>query len=233
MSSPRQLLLDLPHRTALGRDDFLISPSNVAAVKLIDEWPNWPAHAALLIGPEGSGKSHLAHVWQAKAQAPILNLAELTVGAVPQLLSHKALCLEQGYGLGFEETALFHALNYARQNGCHVLLTSQTGPSLWGVKLPDLASRLNALPIIHIQPPDDGLLRGVLVKLFDDRQIVVDDNLVSYMITRMPRSLAAARRLVEAIDRQAMMEKTEITKMFVGRVMASFESPDLLEDNDL
>ena len=226
MNIPSQLLLDLSHRTALGRDDFLVAPSNAAAVKLVDDWPDWPAHAAVLVGPEGAGKSHLATVWQVRAKAPLIALHELTTPNAPALLSSGALALEHDEGRGFDETALFHTLNLARQQGGQVLLTSRLEPRLWQVKLPDLASRLKALPLVHISAPDDALLRGVLVKLFADRQINVDEAVVSYMLTRMARSLAAARSLVAEIDRAAMVEKAEITRPFVARVMAAHESPD-------
>lgn len=231
MNIPRQLLLDLSHRTALGRDDFLVAPSNEAAVKLVDDWPDWPAHAVLLVGPEGSGKSHLATVWQVRAKAPLIALGELTTPKAPELLSSGALALEYDEAKAFDETALFHTLNLARQQGGHVLLTSRLAPHLWKVKLPDLASRLKALPLVHISAPDDALLRGVLVKLFMDRQINVDEAVVSYMLTRMARSLAAARSLVAEIDRAAMVEKAEITRPFVARIMAAHESPELFSSD--
>src|SRR5664279_33868 len=110
MNIPRQLLLDLSHRTALGRDDFLVAPSNEAAVKLVDDWPDWPAHAVLLVGPEGSGKSHLATVWQVRAKAPLIALGELTTPKAPELLSSGALALEYDEAKAFDETALFLSL---------------------------------------------------------------------------------------------------------------------------
>jgi len=229
MNSPRQLLLDLPHRIAMGRDDFLVAESNSAAVKLIDDWPHWPAHAGLLVGPEGSGKSHLAQVWQMKSGAKIMPLSDLPIMNIPQILEAGALCLEHVQGRQFDETALFHALNHAKQNGGSILLTSREEASAWLIKLPDLDSRLKAIPMVRIEPPNDSLLRGVLVKLFADRQINVDESLVSYMLTRMPRSLAAARYLVTEIDNQALVEKAEVTRPFVGRVIAALESPRLFE----
>ena len=227
MNAPQQLLLDLPLRAALGRDDFLVAPSNAAAVKLVDDWPDWPSYAACLVGPEGAGKSHLSTVWQVHATAKLCALPDLKVGAVPELLATGALCLKHDEMRGFDETALFHTLNFARQHDAKILLTSRCEPSAWKVQLPDLASRLKAVPVVHIAPPDDALLRGVLVKLFTDRQIIIDEALLSYMLARMPRSLAAARRLVSEIDRQAMIQKAEISRTFVGRVLADFENPDL------
>lgn len=227
MTEPQQLLLDLPNRTALGREDFLVAPSNMAAVKLVDDWPDWPSYAACLVGPDGAGKSHLAKVWQVRASASIVDLKNLETEAAPTLLETGALCIEHDAAEGFNETALFHTLNLARQRRAQILLTSRCQPIDWKVQLPDLASRLKAVPVVHISPPDDALLRGVLVKLFADRQINVDEALLSYMLARMPRSLAATRKLVTEIDRQAMIEKAEITRPFVGRVLAAFENPDL------
>ena len=219
MTKPQQLLLDLPHRPALGRDDFLVTGSNSAAVSLIDEWPQWPAHAAILLGPKGSGKSHLSNVWQQASHAAVLPLSELKTENVASLMASKALVLEDATPNQFEQTALFHALNHARQIQGHILITAEREPKSWNVSLPDLASRLGALPIVHILPPDDPLLRGVLVKLFADRQITVDEALVSFVLARMPRSLQAAQILVAAVDRQALTTKAEITRPFVSKIM--------------
>jgi chromosomal replication initiation ATPase DnaA len=227
---PEQLALDLAHRVANGRDDFLVSPSNAAAVRLVDEWPAWPSHVAILTGPHGSGKSHLAQVWQARSGASVLKAAELARDEVAEAFASKALVLEDVTPGAFDETMLFHVANFARQEGGQVLLTSSFEPGQWNVKLPDLASRLNSFPVIRIGAPDDALLRGVLVKLFADRQIAVDEALISYVVTRMPRSLDAARKLVAEIDRLALAEKAEVTRSFVSRVMGKLLSPGLFND---
>ena len=226
-SMAEQLLLDLPLRAALGREDFLVASSNEAAVRLVDEWPKWPTHGAILVGPAGCGKSHLAYVWQSGSHAEVVAAATTTKESLPSLFANRALCLEDIEAGQFEETMMFHALNLARQEGGHVLLSSRLEPALWQVKLPDLASRLKALPVVHILPPDDALLRAVLVKQFADRQIVADEALIGYMVLRMPRSAGAARALVAEIDRQAMVEKAEITRPFVAKVMARVQSPEL------
>jgi chromosomal replication initiation ATPase DnaA len=227
---PEQLVLDLPLRAATGRDDFLVSEANAAAVRLIDEWPNWVSHVAILVGPQGSGKSHLAQVWQARSGAKVLNAGELRREDVADSFSSKALALEDLRPQAFDETALFHAANVARQEGGHLLITSSTEPSQWQVQLRDLASRLQSFPVVRIGAPDDALLRGVLVKLFADRQIAVDEALISYVVLRMPRSLDEARKLVAEIDRLALAEKAEITRHFVGRVMNKMSNPELFND---
>ncbi len=222
-----QLLLDLPLRIASGRDDFLVASSNEAAVRLVDEWPQWPTHGVILVGPAGCGKSHLAQVWQARSKAAIASAQLISKENLPGYFRSKALCIEDIAAEQFDELMMFHALNFAQQEAGHVLLSSRFDPLLWQVKLPDLASRLKALPLVYIMSPDDALLRGILVKQFADRQIGVDEAMISYMMLRMPRSAAAARALVAEIDREAMIQKAEVTRPFLTKVMAKLESPEL------
>jgi chromosomal replication initiation ATPase DnaA len=227
--APRQLPLDLPHRPALAREDFLVAHSNQAAVALVDQWPDWPAHGAIIIGPPGSGKSHLASVWQEKSGAGRSAASRLVAADIPRLMAGGTLVIEDiDQGIA-DEVAIFHALNLARQNAAHVLLTGRNPVASWQVALPDLRSRLSALPLVAIQPPDDALLRGVLVKHFADRQISVGEALIGFIMLRMPRSLAAAQRLVERIDRQALEQGVEITRPFVAKVLETETLPDLFD----
>ena len=227
----RQLVLDLPHRQALGRDDFLVTESNAAAVALIDHWPDWPAHAAILVGLAGSGKSHLMEVWRQRSKAARIQAVEVKVENAPELLLTGAVAIEDA-GKSLDEKALFHLLNLARQQGSSVLITAQARPEQWKIALPDLLSRLRAIPVVEILPPDDSLLRGVLVKLFFDRQIAAEESTISFMLTRMPRSLGAARLLVAEIDRRALEERAEVTRPFVAKVLSDFSAPELFGDED-
>ena len=212
----------------MGRDDFMVSPANSNAVALVDHWPQWPAYGAIIAGPAGSGKTHLAMVWQKRSGAGLIAATDLRFENVPQLLAGNALVIENVDQGAVPERALFHLLNLAREQGAHVLLTARLAPGLWNIRLPDLTSRLLVLPLATIAAPDDDLLRVVLVKHFADRQIAVDEALISYLLARMPRSLEMARTLVAQIDALALAEKAEVTRSFAGRVLAALESPEML-----
>jgi chromosomal replication initiation ATPase DnaA len=218
--SGRQMVLDLPHRPALGREDFFVTDSNRAAVSAIEGHAGWPHHVMAIVGPPGSGKSHLIEVWRGMTGARKIAAADLDEAAVPGLLGQGALAIDDAPGPSLDERALFHLLNLARQQQARLLLASTDLPSSWPVALPDLRSRLKAVPHAALGPPDDALLRGVLVKLFADRQLAVEEAAVSYLLLRMPRSLEAARAIVASIDRSALEEKSGITRAFIGRVLA-------------
>ncbi|ASP32395.1 DnaA ATPase domain-containing protein [Labrenzia sp. VG12] len=215
---PRQLPLDLPHEAALSRDDFLVGGSNRAAFELLERWPDWPSPVVVLAGPVGSGKTHLVRAFQDETGAAVLAAPELRETDVERLAAAPAAVVENAH-LGLDNTALFHLLNAARQAGKTVLITSRTWPASWKITLPDLMSRLRAATPVEILEPDDDLLRRVLVKLFADRQISVDLNVVDYLVVRMERSLEVALRAVEAIDQEALAGRVKITKPLAGRVL--------------
>lgn len=229
-SGGHQLVLDLQIRTALGRDDFLVTQSNAAAVAVIDLYPAWPSHGVVLIGDPGSGKTHLLEVWRQRSGARILDAADLRSEAPHSLMASGALAIDQAPGSDLDERSLFHVLNYARQTEGHVLLASTADPAQWHTTLPDLKSRLQALPVAKLNPPDDALLRGVLVKLFGDRQLSIDESVISYLMLRMPRSLEAARALVDVMDRLALTEKVPINRGLAARALDDFAQPGIFGD---
>ncbi|MGH1417772.1 MAG: hypothetical protein ACRBCJ_02835 [Hyphomicrobiaceae bacterium] len=210
--APRQLILDLPHRSAFGAEDFFVSQSNSAAVKLIDQWPNWQHWAAVVSGPPGAGKSHLASVWRQRSNAMTIAATDLTENAVEGLLEQGALCVEDlDRGIG-EQTVLFHLLNVARERKLSILLTARAAPGELDISLPDLRSRLRALPLVKIQAPDESLLKAVLVKLFSDRQLIVDPQLIDFMAARMERTMDGATTLVSEIDKLALAMRRRVTR---------------------
>src|SRR5258706_15323358 len=112
---PRQLALALPHAESLTRDNFLEGPANAAALALVDSWPDWPNRIMLLAGPEGSGKSHLAAIWAERAGARSISAHALTATAVPGALATGALVVEDLKSPDFDERALFHLMDLARE----------------------------------------------------------------------------------------------------------------------
>lgn len=216
-SRPRQLALALDHSESFAREDFLAGPPNEAALDLIDRWPEWPDRLLLLVGPEGSGKSHLAAIWAHAAGARFVAARALdAIDRIPAALATGALVLEDLRPGRFDELALFHLINLAREERAYVLLTARTGPAGWRIEIPDLASRLRALPVLTLAAPDDALLRAVIVKLFVDRQLAVEENVVAFLAARIERSVAGARDAVDRLDREALRQQRPVTRALAG-----------------
>jgi chromosomal replication initiation ATPase DnaA len=224
-AAPRQLVLDLAHRQALGEEDFLVSRSNAAAVELIDAWPHWSHPAAAVVGPQGSGKSHLANVWRLRSAGHLVPASELSDAVVAALAERSALVVEDlDRGIA-DERALFHLLNRARESSVFVLLTSRQAPGDMDFRIPDLRSRLRALPVVDLQPPDETLLKAVLVKLFCDRQLNVEPAVIDYLSVRMERSMEAANRVVAAVDRLALAMHRKVTRPLAAEALATLGEP--------
>lgn len=221
MSRPEQLPLDLPHRPARGMEDFLVADCNRAAVAWIDRWPQWPGPLVVICGPEACGKSHLAHVWQARSGGTIIDAAELERFDPGMVLGKFALAIEDaGPGLSTAgQRNFFHLYNIAGESGGSLLATSRLLPGQWKIAIPDLASRVAAAPLAVIGAPDDALLAAVIVKLLSDRQLKVGAEIVSYLIPRIERSFAAVRRVVAAIDAAALAQGRNVTVALVRDVL--------------
>jgi len=215
MTRAAQLPLELPHRPALGRDDFLVAPSNAVAVAWIDRWPDWPALGLALYGPAGCGKSHLAEVWRRVSAAAPLTAAALARQEPPELLDAAPACVldeaEDALTTPEGQERMLHLVNLLRERGGFLLLTSRRAPARWQVALPDLRSRLAAIPAVALAAPDDALIEAVLVKLFADRQLRVAPGVVRFLAARIERSFDAVRAAVAALDRAALADRREIT----------------------
>jgi chromosomal replication initiation ATPase DnaA len=216
---PRQLAFALPHAESLSRDDFLEGPANAAALALIDAWPDWPNRIMLLVGPEGSGKSHLATIWAEQAGARSTTAHALTAAAVPGALATGALVLEDLKPSSCDERALFHLMNLAREDQAFVLMTARLPPSASDFELRDLRSRLRAVPVVTLMPPDDNLFRALIVKFCADRQISIDESVVNYLATRIERSFAAARHAVERLDAEGLRLGRPITRALAAELL--------------
>lgn len=215
-----QLVLDLPLRPALGAEDFIVSTSNAEAVAMIDRWPHWPAPALILAGPHGSGKTHLGNVWRMVSGARLINAALLTEEMALELAANRGALVESVDTALGNETALFHLLNLAKEQGFHVLLTARTAPGDWRIKLPDLRSRVRSFPVAAIGLPDENLLRAVLVKLLGDRQLPATPHGVNHLVRHMDRSMETALLLVEEIDRMLWSEPGPVTRHVAAKALA-------------
>ncbi len=219
----RQLVLDLALAPRYGAEDYLVTSSVAAAHALVTRWPEWPGRAMLLSGPEGAGKSHLAAVWAARAGADVFAARELDMATLDGAPPDACVVVEDIDDPAADETALFHLLNLTREKPLWLLLTSRQEASLPWPRLPDFASRMRALPVARIEAPDDALMRAVLVKLFDDRQLLVDEDVVDFILRRIERSIGMARRAVAEIDREALAEGRRITRPVASRVLERLE----------
>jgi chromosomal replication initiation ATPase DnaA len=220
-SAPRQLALALEHSESFAREDFLSGACNAAALALIEAWPHWPGNIVVLTGPEGCGKSHLAAIWANIAGARTIAARVLDRLTVPSALATGALVIEDLVPQDFDERALFHLLNLAREEDAFVLMSARTAPAGWTFAIPDLASRVKAIPQVALSAPDDVLLRAVLVKSFTDRQIAVDESLIVYLSRRIERSFAAVRAIVARLDEEAMRRKRPLTRALAVEVLGS------------
>jgi chromosomal replication initiation ATPase DnaA len=216
---PRQLAFALPHAESLSRDNFLEGPANAEALGLVDRWPDWPNRVMLLVGPEGSGKSHLAAIWAEEAGARSTMAHALSAANVPAALATGALVVEDLNAGAFDERALFHLLNLAREDEAYVLITARVAPVALPVELRDLRSRLRAVPVVELMPPDDMLFRALIVKFCADRQLAIDENVVSYLASRIERSFAAARQAVEMLDTEALRLGRPVTRALAAELL--------------
>ena len=218
-----QLPLDLAFEPSYADADFLVTSANADAHASLAGWPNWPSRIMLLIGPEGAGKSHLAQIWAGQAGARRISAADLQ-GIPIASITGPALLIDDADHYGASEAFLFHFLNRLREAGTFVLMTARTPPDRWGLETRDLLSRLRLAPLLRLEAPDEAMMRAVLVKLFVDRQLLVDSAVVDYVALRLDRSLGAARQLVEALDRASLASRRRITRPIAAEVLAALAS---------
>lgn len=209
-----QLALPLDQKPAYGREDFLTADCNREALAWIEAWPDWPGPLAVLAGPEGSGKTHLVHIWRRRSGAGIVDVRNLDLDSI----AGAPLAVEE-IDEAPDDAQLLHALNRVTEAGGDVLATARVAPGFWRGRLPDLVSRLRAAPTFEIGRPDDDLLTSVLLKLFRDRQIEPPDETIAYLLRHMERSLEAARETVGRADELALAEKRPVTIPLLRRVL--------------
>jgi chromosomal replication initiation ATPase DnaA len=207
--------LALPPR--YGSSDFLGSPSNAAALAAITRWPHWPDPVLIVVGPAGSGKTHLSHLWAGRAGARRLDRADLT-NLLPEVAAGHGV-IDGADDLALPEAEFFHLLNLIRERRSSLLITARKPPDRWSLTTPDLLSRLRLAPCVEIETPDEALVRAVLVKLFDDRQLRVDATLIDYLALRLDRSLAAVGEVVATLDAAGLSSGRRITRTLAATLL--------------
>jgi chromosomal replication initiation ATPase DnaA len=225
-----QLVLDLPLAQSFDEADFFITSRNERALRLVMAWPDWHAPAAIVYGPPQSGKTHLANIWRGRAEARFVEASRLAAHA--WTAPYAPLAVEDVDTAAFCETALFHHLNLAREHGSFILLTAQTPPGQWQIALPDLRSRVRSYPAAEIEPPDEEHLAAALLKHFSDRQIEIAPDVITYLVTRIERSMAAAQAIACHLDKLALAEHRKVTRAFVAKALKELGADEEFEDED-
>lgn len=217
-----QYALELGHRPALGAGDFVVAPSNAQAVQWLDQWPHWPGPGLVLVGPAGSGKSHLLAAFAARFQGGLVDAQGLSVATVPHAVGQSPMVLVDNVTETVDQAALFHLYNVVVQAGKSMVFAMARPPAQMGFSLPDWSSRAATLPLAEIAEPDDALLGAVLIKQFSDRQVMVGPELIAYLLGRMERSFAAAGHVVAALDQAALERGQAITVPLARKILDGF-----------
>jgi chromosomal replication initiation ATPase DnaA len=222
----RQLRLKLQRPSSFRRQDLIVSPANAEAVRAIDSWKTWHGGCLALVGPSGSGKSHLGAVWAEAVHAAVVDvpvgIADLAgLHGRPVLIEHAERQ---------DSEVLFHLINHAGEEGSALLLTSRRPPAAWPAGVPDLRSRLNALQVVELGPPDDEILAGALHKFFRERNIKPAEDLVPYLLKRIERSIPVAREIVRRLDEAGDAQRRPISRALAKDILDS--TPELLGLDD-
>lgn len=224
-----QLPFEFAHRPYMSKDDFIKAPCNAEALDMIEMWPQWPAFALCIYGPERCGKTHLAHIFSETVAIktnrpyplPRLDAKDVDFDLPPQLFARSNCLIIEHLNGQINEEALFHLFNLYRNQGGFILFTALQPPARMNFRLPDLQSRLNMLPAIGISEPDDELLSALIIKLFMDRQITVSLDVVNYILVNMQRSFTYVHRLVKEIDDISLSYKRAVSIPIVKEAMAA------------
>ena len=224
-----QLLFDLKKKKIYEKDDFLVSDSNKESYKLINRWPNWSSRKIIIFGDSGTGKTHLSRIWQKKTSAIILNLNKFKKIRFDNFFLKKNIFIIENISNFFDkikkkdkddlEKNLLHFYNLIEEKKGYLILTALNSPKFWKINLPDLKSRILSSIIVKINKPNDELLSSVLVKLFLDKQILIDKKIIKFIVYRSERSFTNLQNIVNKIDKQSLITKKKINISFVKKLI--------------
>ena len=224
-----QLSLNLKKKGIYEKDDFLVSSSNKEAYKLVNSWPEWRSRKIIIFGDSGTGKTHLSKIWQKNTSAIILNLNQLKKIKFESFFKKKNIFIIENISDFFDkinnkeknnlEKQLLHFYNLIEEKKGYLLLTSLIAPKLWKISLPDLKSRILSSIAAKIKKPNDQLLSSVLIKLFVDKQILIDKKIIKFIVYRSERSFANLENIVNKIDKQSLITKKKININFVKKLI--------------
>ena len=235
-----QMIFDLRRPSKNGLENFFITGSNEVAVGAIKKWKTWPEKKLILLGESGSGKSHLVDFWAKESHGRSIKVVDLCGYDVIDLSQNEALIIENidditTYGPTKKqriEEELFHLINAVAQASCYLLITSSSSVSSWDVQLPDLLSRLMSITIVEILPPDDQLLMAILLKQFDDRQITISPEFITFVSKRINRTYDSICKFVDRIDFLALEQKREVTIPIARKILDSLKEGNVQRANN-
>ncbi len=214
-----QLPLELVHEPLMGEEDFLVSDSNREAMEWIWRWPDWPGPALVLVGPGGCGKTHIGNVWRKRTKDAGLIKIRSDQGIPDSPVVSRCFVDDIDFAGPETDEKILHLYNLVSLQGGHLLFTARMPPARWKNRLPDLVSRLTAAPNVRIYEPNEALLSAVIVKLFADRNLDIEERVVTYISVRIERSLEVARDLVRDIDRASLARRRRVTLPLVNEVL--------------
>ena len=217
-----QLVMPFARTTSYEPADFIRGVANSDALALVEQWPDWAYSIALVHGPKGCGKTHLAHVFAARARANFIAPERIGSHSADQLSVGNHSWVVDGIVTLPDAPALAQLINHARARGDYVLMTARVAAADLPITLPDLRSRLVALPAVTLGAPDDGLLMAVLAKQFTDRQLRIAPNVLQFAASHIERSYVSAQAFVRAMDTLSLARGCAIT---VGLVREALKNP--------
>jgi len=213
-----QLILKFPEHRAYKKEDFYVSPSNQEAYDFITNWPKWIKRIVNIFGPSGSGKSHLSSILKTKTKCLEILANELNENIIFEFKTKEVLIIEN-FNEKIPEELLFSLWNIALQDNKYFLINSIKPISFYKFKLPDLTSRVKSSLNIGIKLPSDDLISAIIAKNFSDKQIMVEEKHIDYIIKRIDRSYEKISQFILTLDRYSLKKGSPFGLKLIKEVL--------------